>query len=152
MTNTRIAPLSFSLLLALGFNTFAETPHWIWHENHGAEVATNEVCFLRKNFSLAAKPNKALLSVAVGGEAAINVNGRFASHGHAQERLIRLSSQGEVFPQETNLVGRDFRPVVFMPDPVRRLGKGIEAQRQKQREGERCDAGICHVILDFIQR
>ena len=86
MTNTRIAPFSFSLLLALGFNTFAETPHWIWHENHGTEVATNEVCFLRKNFSLATNPNKALLSVAVGGEATVYINGREVTHARDYDK------------------------------------------------------------------
>src|SRR6266478_4232280 len=80
MRNTHIAPLSISLLLAHSFNSIAETPHWIWQENHGGAAQPNELCFLRKNFSLATKPNKALLSIAVGGEATVYVNGQEVAH------------------------------------------------------------------------
>src|SRR5438132_8296158 len=70
--------LAFSLFIAcfLPILPTAQNPHWIWHDNHGASVPTNEVRFFRKTFLLPAKPSKALLSVAADDEAVVYINGK----------------------------------------------------------------------------
>src|SRR2546426_8557563 len=76
MRNIRPAPLHLSLLLALSSHVCADSPLWIWHDNQGAAIQTNEVCFLRKIFRVETKPAKAVLSVAAGDEATVYLNGR----------------------------------------------------------------------------
>src|SRR2546426_7765827 len=52
----------------------ADNPHWIWYDNKGAAIQSNEVCFLRKTFRLESKPTKAILSVAADDEATVYLN------------------------------------------------------------------------------
>src|ERR1043166_8126822 len=62
------------LLMAPCFDACAETPLWLWH--HGTVGQKEDVCFLRKSFHLDTRLAEASLTAAVGGEAAIYVNGR----------------------------------------------------------------------------
>jgi putative heme-binding domain-containing protein len=54
----------------------AALPQWIWHDNKGAMIQTNEVRFFRKTFDLERKPTKALLSLAADDEAVLFINGK----------------------------------------------------------------------------
>jgi len=75
---------SLTALLLWPWLAQAENPHWIWHDNHGAAIQTNEVRFFRKTFRAAGKPTKALLSVAGDDEAIVYINGKevATSKGH----------------------------------------------------------------------
>ena len=70
-----INPLAAFLLLS-PLLARAENPHWIWHDNKGAAIQTNEVRFFRKTFVIERKPTKALLSVAADDEAVVYLNGK----------------------------------------------------------------------------
>jgi len=74
MKNSRSVALLISLVIFPGFNSFAETPLWIWH--NGPTAQKDDVCFLRKSFHLDTRLAEASLTVGVGGEATIYVNGR----------------------------------------------------------------------------
>src|SRR5215471_2669215 len=63
-------------LLFCAFTATAETPKWIWHDNKGASIQTNEVRFFRKVFQVEGKPTKATLSVAADDEAVVYLNGK----------------------------------------------------------------------------
>src|SRR5438067_2465974 len=58
----------------------AENPHWIWHDNKGVAIQTNEVRYFRKTFVLDHKPTKAPLSVAADDEAVVYINGKQVAH------------------------------------------------------------------------
>src|ERR1051326_7904607 len=53
----------------------AENPHWIWHDNHGKAIQTNEVRYFRKTFKAAGRITKVQLSVAADDEAVVYLNG-----------------------------------------------------------------------------
>ena len=66
----------FAYLLLLPLLARAENPHWIWHDNHGTPIKTNEFCFLRKTFLVGSIPAKAVLRVAADDEAIVFLNGK----------------------------------------------------------------------------
>src|SRR5690349_15069309 len=66
--------LCFFLLLP--FCAAAENPHWIWHDNHGKAIQTNETRFFRKAFRVARRLQKATLSVAADDDATVYINGK----------------------------------------------------------------------------
>src|ERR1044071_453914 len=96
MRNTCLAPLSAFLLLTLGSNLFAGTPQWIWHQNRPAAALTNDICFLRKSFTMATKPNHATLTLAVGGEASVYINGREVTHATGYEKPTVEDVSGDI--------------------------------------------------------
>src|SRR6266446_4137182 len=71
-------PLACLFLLPLA--VMAENPHWIWHDNHGSPIQTNEVRFFRKTFFVGSAPSKALLRVAADDEAVVYLNGIEVAH------------------------------------------------------------------------
>ena len=52
----------------------AENPHWIW--GAGTKIQPDDVCYLRKTFTLNAAPTTAMLKVAADDEAIIYINGK----------------------------------------------------------------------------
>src|SRR5438876_450509 len=77
MNNTRFIRLLFSLTSVwLPLVALAENPHWIWSDNHGVPIQTNEVRFFRKTFNVSTMPSKAMLSVAADDEAIVYLNGK----------------------------------------------------------------------------
>jgi putative heme-binding domain-containing protein len=67
-------------LLLLCVTAHAENPQWIWHDNHGAAIQTNEVRYFRKTFEAKPRFNKVLLSAAADDEATIYINGKQVAH------------------------------------------------------------------------
>jgi putative heme-binding domain-containing protein len=67
----------FCLLLLALWPVFAsaENPHWIWNDNHGKPIQTNEVRYFRKTFQAAGKITRVELSVAADDEAVVYING-----------------------------------------------------------------------------
>ncbi len=80
MTNSSIHHRGFIVLLfvCLIFSStaHAELPEWIWHDQRGVTIKSNDVRYFRKTFSVGAKPAKALLSVAADDEAIVYLNGK----------------------------------------------------------------------------
>src|SRR6266487_1592360 len=78
MRTTAFARFGCHLACLFLFPIFAraENPHWIWHNNKGAAIQTNEVRYFRRTFTLASRPAKALLSVAADDEAVVYLNGK----------------------------------------------------------------------------
>src|SRR5258706_13726664 len=72
----RMRIASFLLFAFIPCLTFADNPHWIWHDNHGKPIQTNEVRFFRKTFQAAGKITKVHLSVAADDEAVVYIYGR----------------------------------------------------------------------------
>src|SRR5262245_60785456 len=68
--------LFLASLLLYAVPATAETPKWIWHDNKGAAIQTNEVRFFRKTFQVESRPTKATLSVAADDEAVVYLNGK----------------------------------------------------------------------------
>src|SRR5213082_3539401 len=58
----------------------AENPHWIWHDNHGTPIQTNEVRFFRKTFFATNVPSKVFLRVVADDEAVVYLNGKEVAH------------------------------------------------------------------------
>src|SRR6266850_4388661 len=67
----------------------AENPHWIWHDNHGKAIQTNEVRYFRKTFQAPAKFTKAHLNVAADDEATVYINGRVVAAPSGYETPVR---------------------------------------------------------------
>src|SRR5215471_7261528 len=67
---------AFWSVLLLPLCVSAENPSWIWHDNHGKAIQTNETRFFRKTFRVAGRLQKASLSVAADDEATIYINGK----------------------------------------------------------------------------
>jgi putative heme-binding domain-containing protein len=79
MNINRSSLARFSLRLWIFFTAIslrAETPRWIWHDNHGAKPADGEVRFFRKTFALKGNIEKAVLACAADDELRIYINGR----------------------------------------------------------------------------
>jgi len=79
--------IAFASLCFVSLNFFvltlaarAENPLWIWHDNNGAAIQTNEVRFFRKTFDVKGQFTKAELSVAADDEATIYINGKEVAH------------------------------------------------------------------------
>src|ERR1700759_2264709 len=53
----------------------ADTPQWIWHDNHGAKTADGEVRYFRKDFDVSGNVSKAILSCAADDQMQIYLNG-----------------------------------------------------------------------------
>src|SRR5689334_19569785 len=60
--------------VATGF--CAQTPEWIWHDNHGRGPADNEVTYFRKIFTVKGKVQRADLAAAGDDKATVYVNGK----------------------------------------------------------------------------
>ena len=70
----------FLACLSLPLLARAENPHWIWSDNHGTPIQTNEVRFFRKTFLVSSIPSKAILRVAADDEAIVYLNGKEVAH------------------------------------------------------------------------
>src|SRR5437867_2553685 len=75
----KIIPLLISLMLFTS-PLRAANPDWIWHDNKGAAIKTNEVRFFRKVFRVETRPQKALLSIAADDDAIVYINGKEVVH------------------------------------------------------------------------
>src|SRR5437879_2378518 len=67
---------TLAILPLLSVAARAENPHWIWHDNHGAAIQTDEVRYFRKTFEAKGRLTKVLLSAAADDEAIIYINGK----------------------------------------------------------------------------
>jgi putative heme-binding domain-containing protein len=78
----KIVSVSFIFLnlLLLTAAARAENPQWIWHDNHGAAIQTNEVRWFRKTFEAKGRFTKVELSAAADDEATIYINGKEVAH------------------------------------------------------------------------
>src|SRR5712671_1623011 len=78
MRTNSLARFGWSITFVFLFvrSGLAENPHWIWHDNKGVAIQTNEVRFFRKAFRLSKTPAKALLTVAADDEAVVYINGK----------------------------------------------------------------------------
>src|SRR5436309_845893 len=76
--NKIILPLIGLILFANPLR--AANPDWIWHDNKGAAIKTNEVRFFRKVFRVETRPQKALLSIAADDDAIVYINGKEVVH------------------------------------------------------------------------
>ena len=74
----RCSPLACLFLAPLA--AAAGNPLWIWHDNQGTPIQTNEVRFFRKTFSVGNLPSKAFLRVAADDEAVVYLNGKEVAH------------------------------------------------------------------------
>ncbi len=72
----KIILLALTIPSLLSLTARAENPHWIWHDNHGAPIRTNEVRYFRKTFEAKGRLTKAMLSAAADDEATVYVNGK----------------------------------------------------------------------------
>src|SRR2546423_149652 len=72
------SPLACLFLFPLA--GWGENPHWIWHDNHGTPIQTNEVRFFRKTFFITNLPSKAFLRVAADDEAVVYLNAKEVAH------------------------------------------------------------------------
>jgi len=83
--------LAFVPCLAL-----AENPHWIWNDNHGKAIQTNEVRYFRKTFQASGKITKVNLSVAADDEAIVYINGKKVATPKGYETPIQKEVTDEV--------------------------------------------------------
>jgi len=92
------ASVGFTLvnLLLLAVAARAENPHWIWHDNHGAAIQTNEVRYFRKTFEYNGRLTKASLSVAADDEATVYINGKEVAHPKTWEKATYQEVTDEV--------------------------------------------------------
>src|SRR3981081_2496849 len=102
---------SLTALLLWPWLAPAETPQWIWHDNNGASIQTNEVRFFRKTFRAASKPTKALLSVAGDDEAIVFINGKevATSKGHDKPAYKDVVAEIKKGPNVIAIRGRNRR-------------------------------------------
>src|SRR5438876_6113075 len=73
----------------------AENPRWIWHDNKGVAIQTNEIRFFRKTFVAERKPNKARLSIAADDEAVVYLNGKEIARPKEYDRPVYAEVGGE---------------------------------------------------------
>ncbi|HEX3798697.1 MAG TPA: c-type cytochrome [Verrucomicrobiae bacterium] len=79
MTTHRLQYKRALLWLGLWFlalTSHADTPQWIWHDNHGAKTAPGEVRYFRKEFNARSNVEKAILSCAADDHLEIYLNGK----------------------------------------------------------------------------
>jgi len=69
-------PFFLAVLLTCCGRLLAQTPEWVWRDNHGAAPGDNEVALFRTTFEVHGPVTKAVLSVAADNEAIVFVNGR----------------------------------------------------------------------------
>src|SRR5262249_27205853 len=75
---------------------FAENPHWIWNDNHGKAIQTNEVRYFRKTFQASGKFSKVQLSVAADDEAVVYINGRKVASPSGYENPVQKDITDDV--------------------------------------------------------
>src|SRR3954468_24891459 len=82
MSTFAFASFGFTLVNLLLFSATAraENPLWVWHDNHGAAIQTNEVRWFRKTFEAKGRFTKVELSAAADDEATIYINGKEVAH------------------------------------------------------------------------
>src|SRR5215469_3049131 len=76
--------------------SFADNPHWIWHDNHGKAIQTDEVRYFRKTFQTGGKMTKVQLSVAADDEAIVYVNGKKVASPAGYETPVQKDITDEV--------------------------------------------------------
>ena len=86
---TRLVPLLATLLCAASLP--AQTPEWIWHDNQGKDPQDDEVCFLRKTFTLAEKPANAELIASCDNEMEVFVNGQSVASGKEWQQPAKVN-------------------------------------------------------------
>ena len=108
-----MAPDSFKtigralLLLAMfSFSLSAQTPEWIWHDNHGRPAGDEDVCYLRKSFTVEAAPSRAVLTVAADNRATVFLNGKQVAVNRSWENATSASVAKEIKPGENILAIR----------------------------------------------
>ena len=84
----------------------AENPQWIWHDNHGKAIQTNEVRYFRKTFEAKGKFNKVLLSAAADDEASIYINGKEVAHPKEFSKPVYEDVTSEVKPGQNVIAVR----------------------------------------------
>ncbi|MHB8519886.1 MAG: c-type cytochrome [Limisphaerales bacterium] len=91
------------LLLLLPCVLNAQTPEWIWHDNHGVPPADNEVRFFRKTFTVDGPVRKAVLALASDDQAFAFLNGKRAATSRSWEHATRADVTKALQPGE-NLI------------------------------------------------
>ncbi len=86
---TRLTILLATLLAAASLP--AQTPEWIWHDNHGKDPQEDEVCFLRKTFTLAEKPTAAELMASCDNEMEVFLNGESVASGKEWQQAAKVN-------------------------------------------------------------
>src|SRR5579862_9583355 len=95
MTKNRSNFLHLSLLLWVSLlvnSAQADTPapEWIWHDNHGAKAADNEVRYFRKTFNVDGRVSKAALTATGDDEIVVYVNGHQVVESTQWEKAARV--------------------------------------------------------------
>src|SRR5882672_977590 len=85
MTKIRFLGIAFWVSM-FALPVRAQDPQWIWHDNQGASIKTNEVRFFRKVFQVERKPLKAVLSVAADDDAKVYLYGKEISHAQGYDK------------------------------------------------------------------
>jgi putative heme-binding domain-containing protein len=101
--NHRVSACIAGLFLSLVYPLRAETPDWIWHDNHGAQPADGEVRYFRKTFTVEGQPKKAILAVASDDEARVYVNGQRVLESKSWQKATRDDVAKRLHPGE-NLI------------------------------------------------
>src|SRR5579872_3162184 len=94
MTKNRSNSLRFHLLLWVSLlvnsaQAAAPTPEWIWHDNHGAKAAENEIRYFRKTFNVDGRVSKAVLTATGDDEIVVYVNGHQVVESTQWEKAAR---------------------------------------------------------------
>ncbi|MBU6399320.1 MAG: c-type cytochrome [Verrucomicrobia bacterium] len=84
-----IRPRAVLLLFPLGLN--AQTPEWIWHDNHGVPPADNEVRYFRKTFAVDGTVRRAVLALAGDDQAVAFLNGKRVAISRGWEHATRAN-------------------------------------------------------------
>jgi len=118
------------VLLVLGSPLLcrAEKPLWIWHDNHGAKIQTDEVRYFRKTFQVTGNVNRAVLNLAADDECTAYINGvevaRTKDHSKpAQKNVASELKDGEnVIAIRAKNVSSDIAGVVVALELKKRNG------------------------------
>ena len=85
---------------------YAQTPEWIWHDNHGAPPADDEVRYFRKTFSVDGPVSKAVLQFAGDDHVTVFLNGREVLRSDTWQRADAAEVTREVKPGENVIAVR----------------------------------------------
>ena len=91
MINATIRRLALLVLVLTAASVRAQTPEWIWHDNRGKDPQDEEVCYLRKTFTLAEKPASAELVASCDNEMEVFLNGEAVASGTEWQQAAKVN-------------------------------------------------------------
>src|SRR5262245_3530647 len=95
-SDTHRMRIAFFVLVFAPWLALADNPRWIWNDDRGKAIQTNEVRFFRKTFQATGRITKVQLSVAADDEAVVYLNGKKVASPSGYETPVQKDVTDDV--------------------------------------------------------